>query len=277
MILLEINKNDRVIKPLNEVTFNNLFARSVVEGKVNGSIYIDSSDNPKTFLIYHPYGMSLLFGETDNENFNEWFVDYALNTFKIRNNYEWLQAFPDSWNKKISELFGTKLIKYTDNIGNVENNIILEYTRVNFKFNYGKYLSYKSQNNTEIFNIIRTDKEIYNNMQGSVIPKYFWKDAEHFFKYGVGYSLIYENKIASTAYSAFIHDNQFELGIETIDCYRGKGFAINTCSALIDYCINNNYEPIWACRLDNIGSINLAQKLGFEPIAYIPFYRLIKE
>ena len=156
-----------------------------------------------------------------------------------------------------------------------ENNIIREYTRVNFKFNKEKYLCFKSQNNTEKFNIVRTDKQIYDNMQGSVIPKYFWKDSEHFGCNGVGFSLIYENNVASTAYSAFIHDNQLELGIETVESYRGNGFAINTCSALIDYCINKNYEPIWACRLDNIGSFNLAQKLGFEPTIYIPFYRLI--
>jgi RimJ/RimL family protein N-acetyltransferase len=107
-----------------------------------------------------------------------------------------------------------------------------------------------------------------------VVPKYFWKDAEHFYKSGKGFSLIYENRVASTAYSSFIHDNLLELGIETIESYRGKGFAVLTCSSLIDYCLNNNYEPVWACRLENVGSYNLAQKLGFEPTLYIPFYRL---
>jgi RimJ/RimL family protein N-acetyltransferase len=115
---------------------------------------------------------------------------------------------------------------------------------------------------------------MYENMRGSVIPKYFWKDAEQFSNLGVGFSLIYENNVASTAYSSFIHGNQLELGIETVESYRGKGFAIHTCSALINYCLENNYEPVWACRLENTGSYKLAQKLGFEPTFYIPFYRL---
>jgi hypothetical protein len=54
------------------------------------------------------------------------------------------------------------------------------------------------------------------------------------------------------------------------------GFAEYTCSALIDYCIENNYEPVWACHLENIGSYKLAQKIGFTPSALIPYYRLSK-
>jgi GNAT superfamily N-acetyltransferase len=274
MIELEKSKYGKIIEPLKEVTINHLFARSVVENKVDGSVYVDNIENPKTFYINHPYGMSLLFGDNENDDFNSNFFDYALNTFKIRDKYEWLQTYPDSWNKKILSLFGDKLIKSKDNFGNDKNNKIEENTRVNFKFNKEKYLKHKDQSKNNDYKILRTDKEMYDNIQGSVVPKYFWKDAEHFYKSGIGFSLIYENRIASTAYSAFIHDNLLELGIETVESYRGKGFAILTCSSLIDYCLNNNYEPVWSCRLENVGSYNLAQKLGFEPTLYIPFYRL---
>lgn len=274
MILLDKSKYDAIIEPLREVTINHLFARSVLENKVNGVVFVDNMERPGTFYISHPYGMSLLFGETENADFNSSFLDYALNTFRIRDRYEWLQAYPDSWNNKISSLFGNKMIKSNDTIGNANNKMIEEHTRVNFKFNKEKYLDFKNQYRDKDYTIIRTDKEMYENINGSVIPKYFWRDAEQFYHSGVGFSLIFENKIASTAYSAFIHDDQLELGIETVEDFRGKGFAINTCSALIDYCLEKNYEPVWACRLENTGSYNLAQKLGFEPTFYIPFYRL---
>ncbi len=274
MILLDKSNYAKVIKPLSEVTINNLFARTVVENKVDGSIFVDNTENPRTFYISHPYGMSLLFGETGHADFNSKFIDHALNTFKVRDRYEWLQAFPDSWNKTISVLLGDHLIKSKDNIGNVRNDKIEENTRVNFKFNREKYLDFNNNNKNNSYKILRTDKEMYESMQGSVVPKYFWKDAEHFYNHGLGFSLLYENKIVSTAYSSFIHGNQFELGIETMEGYKGKGFAIHTCSALIDYCLANDYEPIWSCRLENIGSYKLAQKLGFEPTAYFPYYRL---
>lgn len=274
MILLDKCKYDKVLKPLTEVTINNLFARSVVENKVNGFVYVDNTEKPVTFYIIHPYGMSLLFGETDNDDFNSKFLDHALNTFKIRDKYEWLQAFPESWNNKISVLFGDNLIKYKDNPGNSKSNKIEENTRVNFKFNKKKYLDLRDKNYNEDYKILRTDKEMFENMQGSVVPKYFWNDAEDFFNQGIGFSLIHNSRPVSTAYSAFIHDNKLELGIETIKTYRGKGFALYTCSSLIDYCMDNDYEPIWSCRLENTGSYKLAQKIGFEPTIFIPYYKL---
>jgi L-amino acid N-acyltransferase YncA len=80
--------------------------------------------------------------------------------------------------------------------------------------------------------------------------------------------------LVSTAFSSFIHDHQLEIGIETSENSRGKKFAMVVCSSLIDYCLENNYEPIWACRAENIGSYKLAVTLGFEPIVSIPYYKL---
>jgi len=274
VLILDQSKYDIVKKPLGDVTINNLFARSVVEKKVMGAVFVDNTERPKTFHVVHPYGMSLLFGETSNDDFNSNFFDYALNTFKVREKHEWLQVFPEYWHKKILVLFGENLIKHGDNLGNDKKNIIEENTRVNFGFNKEKYLDLKSKINNKGYKILRMDQQLYQHMEGSVVPKYFWDNAESFNNYGVGYSVIYEDNVASTAFSSYIHENQLELGIETIEACRGKGFAIYTCSSLIDYCLDNDYEPVWSCRLENIGSYKLAQKLGFEPTAYIPYYRL---
>jgi len=122
--------------------------------------------------------------------------------------------------------------------------------------------------------IVRTTKEMFRNMQGSVIPKYFWKDEDQFQNTGIGYSLIYDEEVVSTAFSSFRIDNQLEIGIETLERCRGKGLALYVCSALINYCIENALEPIWSCRIENIASYQLAHKLGFAPSLFIPYYRL---
>ncbi|MCG8409826.1 MAG: GNAT family N-acetyltransferase [Bacteroidales bacterium] len=111
-------------------------------------------------------------------------------------------------------------------------------------------------------------------MKGSVVPSNFWDNAHDFDKQGVGFSLYHNNKLATTAFSAFIFDKELELGMETTPEFRGKGYAQYACSALIDYCLINNYEPIWACSLKNVASYNLAQKLGFIPQLTLPYYRL---
>lgn len=264
----------KLLEPINNVSFNNLFARSVIEQKVDGKIFVDNTDNPQTYYVIHSYGMTLLFGNSNNDEFNSSFREYALNLNHVRGKHEWMQVFPYNWNNVLNELFKNNLIKSVDNIEKKEKGIIELNTRVNFKFNLDKYLRLRRTSSAPEIKIVRANKQIFRDMKGTVVPVYFWNNEDDFLKKGVGFSLFYNNKLASTAYSSFIIDDKFELGIETVEEFRGKGFAEITCSALIDYCIENNYEPIWACRLENIGSYRLAQKIGFEPFVEIPYYRL---
>jgi len=114
MIKLDKSEFSKVFEPLREVGINHLFANAVVEGHVSGTIYVENAENPTSFYVTHPYGMSLLFGNTTNEEFNSWLLNHALNTKKVRDWFEWLQAFPSTWNtlietqwtllKKIQEL-----------------------------------------------------------------------------------------------------------------------------------------------------------------------------
>ncbi len=276
MVALKKEDFNKVIEPLKNVTINNLFARSVIEKHVSGLVYVDNKSNPKSFYVIHPYGMSLLFGDCDNMEFNADFRDYALNIDQTRNKHEWMQAFPNKWDDVLNDLFKNSLIKSSDKLESIENNIVELNTRVNFKFNLDKYLKFKENNIKKDLSINRANREVFTEMKGSVVPSNFWDNAEDFCENGVGFSLFVNNKLVTTAYSAYIHDNELELGMETIPEFRGNGFAQYTCSALIDYCIENNFEPIWACRLENIGSYKLAVKLGFEPTLKLPYYRLSK-
>ena len=273
MILLDRKNFYKVIEPLQSVTINNLFARSVVENKVSGKIFVDNIDNPKTFYVIHPYGMTYLFGNWTNPVFNEQLKEYALNINHIRDNYEWMQVFPNEWNDTLTKLFGNKLVRSEDNTE--ETGMIELYTRVNFKFNYEKYFKREKPALLSV-EIKRTDENVYDTMPGTVVPKYFWDSKEDFLRNGIGFSLFYNSELASTAYASFIHDDKLELGIETVEKFRKMGLAEIVCCTLIDYCIENNYEPVWACRFENTGSLKLAEKIGFEIIAKTPYYRLSK-
>ena len=273
MILLNDGLYDKIVEPLRKVTINNLFARTVVEKHLPGKIYVDDENTPGVFYIVHPYGMSLLFGNPNNDRFNCQFRKYALNEDKSRDKHEWMQVFPDSWDDKLKDMFGNELVKHSENSTNETDKVELN-GRVNFKFNREAYLLFKQRKTKTDTEIVRTDKEMFNNMKGSVVPMFFWKDAEHFCNHGVGFSLFCNGNLASTAYSSFIHDNYLEIGIETVEEYRGKGLAQYACSALIDYCLQNNFEPVWSCRLENTASYKLAQKLGFEPVSTRTYYRL---
>jgi len=86
--------------------------------------------------------------------------------------------------------------------------------------------------------------------------------------------LRYNHQDVAICFSAFLHDDMLELGMETKEEFRRNGFAGIVCAKLITYCFEKNIEPVWACRSDNHGSYNLALKLGFEATERLPYYEL---
>ena len=229
MILLDKKEYYKVSEPLQQVEINHLFADAVVLGHINGRIYVDNTLKPEVFYVEHPYGMSLLFGRTTNESFNKWLIQHTLNTHQIRNRFEWLQVFPNAWNELITTEWANHLIKQKDNDAGIHDDKIEENTRVNFKFNKAKYLEFKSKHSGDNVPVSPTDKEMFENMQGSVVPARFWNNANDFHEKAVAFSVMEDSTVACTAFSAFVIGNQLEIGIETSDNYRGKGYAAITC------------------------------------------------
>ena len=101
---------DLAVAPLKQVTIIKLFARSVVERHVTGLVYVNDLKAPKVFYVVHPYGMSLLFGQSNDPDFLDRLKAYFLNTQDSRQNEEWLQVYPLDWEGKIETLLGNALI-----------------------------------------------------------------------------------------------------------------------------------------------------------------------
>lgn len=274
MIKLPKKKYGLAKKALKDVTINTLFAESVVKNHVDGAVYTDQEDNPTAFYVVHPYSMSLLYGNTHKPSFNRNLIGYMLNHDRKTRNPEWLQAFPESWNLLISNLLADKLANAHDNLVKDDGNSILEYRRVLFEFDPNRYSRIKATFPFRDFNVIRTGRQSYKEMSGSVIPAVFWNNADHFLEQGIGFSTMVNGKTASIAFASFLHGKKLEIGIETVPQFRKSGLAMAACLHLIDYCLNYHYEPVWACNSQNTGSYNLAIALGFNKVKSLPYYRL---
>ncbi len=274
MHLLPVTDYHKLQHLLKQVTFNQLFARAVIEHKVSGRVYADDIRNPAVAYIVHAYGMSLLLGDPGRIDFNRAFGAYALNKDHSRNHFEWMQAFPSAWEEVLPRLCGEKLISSGKNTDGVEQGIVELNTRVNFAFDKERYLAGRNVSVDPSVKIVRLTPELFHEMKGSVIPSVFWDSEEDFLREGTAFCLLKNGRLASTAFSSFRFDDLLELGIETLPEFRGQGLAELVCAALIDYCLEHDLNPIWACRLENTGSFKLAQKLGFVPSLYIPYYRL---
>ena len=275
MILLKENSYSILSGHLGGIYFNHLFASAVIEKCVSGRVYVDDPGNPHSFYIVHRYGMSLLGGDPGNTDFNSAFKEYALNKRNVRSGHEWMQIFPLGWESVIKDLFKNTLISAKDNHENIVKGIVEFNTRLNFKFNKQKFLSQRElKPETGTIKIVENTGRAFAEMSGSVVPSFFWNSASDFTAKGVAFGLYIENQLAALAFSSFVAPGKLELGIETKPEFRGRGLAEKVCTALIEYCLENSLEPIWACRRENTGSYLLAQKLGFEVLFELPYYRL---
>jgi len=208
------------VRPLlAEISFNTLFAQTIVEGRYPGIIYADDAEMPTVFYIAHPYGMSLLLGSTANEAFNAALVPYLLNEGQSREHAEWLQVYPDAWNGKLAELLGDKLTsKHGHRFGewtgermddsrvaataaagataaptrvsvmaaqaaaaaSSEAAPVETNIRVNFRLNADKYrAAVAAHPASPAAAIVPTTQELALAMPGAVTPRFFWRTTEN--------------------------------------------------------------------------------------------------
>lgn len=262
MIELKVEDYHLATSLLQQVPFNTLFAQSVIQGRNPGRVFVDRREQPGACYIASAYGMSLLCGESKDPFFQDTLIGYLRNERQQRNQQEWLQVHPDSWNDLLSNLAET---------GKIEEN-----TRVNFTFSPSNHQRLMEQLRSEAQQpeIVAVNEDMFNHFEGSVIPRHFWKEAAQFLTAGAGFCVIENGRPASMAFSAYRIEGTLEIGIETAEQARGKGYAIQACCALIQYCVEHGLEPVWSCRRENEGSYRLAQKLGFIPSVRIPYYLL---
>ena len=255
----------KVKELLDKVEFNTLFAQSVIKNHVSGQVFTDDISHPKTAYIRHPYGMSLLVGCHTNEKFNRWLLDYISGRSDRMHSDDWMQVAPFEWNKVIEKGL----------IHNEINRYVEKCTRVNFSFNCKRYEKLKEQLDYKNVKIEKMNHSQFMKFKGKVIPRLFWDRYEDIDRKGMAYTALENDDIASIAYSAYVHGNKLEIGIETAEKYRNKGYALKACSRLIDYCIINDMDPVWACKLENTSSYRLASRLGFDEKARYPYYGLM--
>ncbi|MBU5670408.1 GNAT family N-acetyltransferase [Paenibacillus brevis] len=261
MIELKIEDYSLATAILEQVPFNTWFAQAVLRGLSSGRVFVDRLEHAEACYIQSAYGMSLLCGESHTAEFLEALTGYLRNEHKHRVQREWLQVYPDSWNV---------LLRHLAEDGPIEEN-----TRINFTFNRAFFQRLVDHiSSSEQCEVVAIDKKLFYEFDGAVVPRRFWKNADQFVAAGAGFCVLQQGRPVSVAFSAYRVENYLEIGIETVEEARGNGFAIQASIALIRYCLEHHLEPVWACRRENEGSYQLAQKLGFVPSLRIPYYLL---
>ena len=256
MKIIPKEKYYKVIPLVEKVSCNILFAEVVVFHKASGTIFVDNDDCPTICLIVHKYGMSLLTGIPNYLFSND------LCTFLVSNQniVKWVLVYPDSLSVILYQNISDRIYDY--NMFDISKKGILLCRTKRVMFDFIGVTDIKNTNNFQIHKIAGTD---FMRINGSVAPKNFWDTSEDFIENGVGFFIELSNTIACYCFSAFANVKKIEIGIETNLSYRRKGLAHFVATYMLKYCIENNLQPLWSCRIENVKSMKLAQKLGFIP------------
>ena len=93
-------------------------------------------------------------------------------------------------------------------------------------------------------------------------------------KTSFGFQLRRGNKVISVCCSnGLISGKEFMVDVRTLDKdERSRGYATAVGIALIDYCLEKGYDPLWETTQDNVPSQRLARRLGFVENESYPVY-----
>ena len=89
-----------------------------------------------------------------------------------------------------------------------------------------------------------------------------FESKEQFLTLGRGFVIVRDGRIVSGASSYSRYLEGIEVEVDTVKEERQKGLARVCCAALILQCLSEGLYPSWDAQ--NMGSVRLAEKLGYE-------------
>jgi GNAT superfamily N-acetyltransferase len=93
---------------------------------------------------------------------------------------------------------------------------------------------------------------------------WMWPSLERFLEKGFGTAAVIDTRIICWCTAEYVSKSRCGIGIEVIDEFQNKGIATATAAHFLEHCLNQNIVAHWECDKDNIGSVRVAEKVGFE-------------
>jgi RimJ/RimL family protein N-acetyltransferase len=88
--------------------------------------------------------------------------------------------------------------------------------------------------------------------------------AENVMRHTLGVVILHDAKVVCEAATGAPTHGQIEVGVTTHESHRQRELATIACAHLIEKCELQGYKTWWDCARQNIPSIRLAHKLGYQ-------------
>jgi RimJ/RimL family protein N-acetyltransferase len=111
------------------------------------------------------------------------------------------------------------------------------------------------------------DKNLENIEHVRAEIRWMWPSEDRFYEQGFGYAAAVGERVVCWCTAEYVSAARCGVGIETDQAYERRGVATATAARFVEDCKRRALTPYWECRNGNIGSIRVAEKVGFEQIA----------
>ena len=223
-----------------------LSIKAVICGSSQGEIYADNLEMPLSTLIITPE-CKVVAGKASNKVFNneiknklDFFDQLTCDNEEWENNLH--EIHPNvAMRKYVRRYYKFEKLKFCDFIEKLDDQYTLEYVDVS---NLNGLDFENSDKIRDWFNFIDI-----NTYKDYCLGSYIRKD----------------KKIISWCLVDCIVGDKIEIGVTTESDYRKRGLGAIVAAATVSACISKGIKEVgWHCVDTNIGSIKIAEKVGFK-------------
>lgn len=224
---------------------NELSVFSVINGIMNGKIFVNDTSFPTAVLI-QTSECNLIAGDTGDFRFNEGITDILDFWDTITpDSEEWCGIIPQVHEDKFIRKYQRR--RYVLDISNYHSmNVFLPKGYVLEQADPDRLRTCGYKNADELLEWIGN-----------------WGRDDNFATYGVGAYIRNRDTIVNWSISDCANKEKIAIGVTTDENYRKKGFAKIVVNEVIRLCGQKGYKQIeWLCVDCNKGSIAVAEKMG---------------
>lgn len=93
---------------------------------------------------------------------------------------------------------------------------------------------------------------------------WMWSSPAAYQAHGFGSVALVGDALVCWCTAEYVSERLCGIGIETVNTFQNKGIASATAAHFVNECLQRNLTPHWECDRQNVGSMRVAQKVGFE-------------
>jgi GNAT superfamily N-acetyltransferase len=233
---------------------------AVIQNRQRGQVFCDFREKPRSALVVTNFGFTLLVGAEQNKLFDAGLAHLFETEEMLKPGYLLWYSPPPRWQKALDTLVP---------------DVVRRRERVRFEFHKESALWLEESTlPPEGFEVkdLCLDLIAKTEKLGVEIDSRFWGSANDFVAHGLGVCIMKDGEMVSLCYAAALVDRLAEVDVVTMPEFRSHGLGNLVTQQFIRECLSRGFAPSWDCFGYNIGSMKLADKLGFKEVRRYPFY-----